>query len=59
MYRVWIQAFEDGKHVMSMVLAKRYIRKGNAINAAEVFCQDHDGITYKYWVSEENPWREE
>ena len=58
MYRIWVQAFRNGKHVWSMMSAKEYVRKGNAERYAKMMYRDHDTLTYKCIVSEENPWRE-
>ena len=59
MYWIWVQTFKNGEHVASSRSAQVYVRKGNAERAAEKTYVDHGDITYKWWVSETNPWREE
>lgn len=60
MYRIWTQIFKDGEHVGSSVSCTAYVRKGNAVRVAkQMFDRRHGQITYKWWVSETNPWVKE
>lgn len=60
-YAIWFETFRNGEKCGSGVYHKRYQRKGNAIRTAmkyydRTIVYDNHTITYKWVVSQENPW---
>lgn len=60
-YAIWFEMFRNGEKCGAGVYHKRYQRKGNAIRTAmkyydRTIVYDNHTITYKWVVSQENPW---
>lgn len=60
LWKIWYEIYQNGQKIGSGLYHRYYVRRGDAIRRANIqynkSLERTDGITFKWCVSQTNPW---